>query len=595
MKKVLTLVLALAMILGLGVPAFAFTAQLSTQNLTVDGEPVECEKYNIDGSNYFKLRDLAQLLNGTGSQFDVGWDSAEGVVDITTQHPYTSPNGTELVVGADQSDTAQISAQTIKIDGVVRSDLTVYNIGKSNFFKLREMGDALGFDVDYSKETNTAIVTSREAPLPQPQTSIVLDVVEFTLEIGGTLQLTATVVPEGTEITWTSSDPSVAAVDGSGLVTAVSSGNTVIIASAGDVKAACAITVRSASLTLNAASISLKIGESIALVAVTQPEGLPVTWSSSDPSVATVDGSGVVTAVSSGSTTIIASTGNAQAVCVVTVESASLTLNAASISLKAGESKTLTATTDPAGLTVSWSSEDTSIAIVDAQGRVTAVKGGETTIVASAAGVKAYCKVTVDTSIVFTGTGDKVISGVNLPAGNYYAEVMHDGSRNFISKLYYGDGKYDYQSLSNEIGKYAGHVDLNELRGGVTNGVLEVKADGKWMIAFKPVTGTTTTNITGKGCIVTGVFTAKQSRYVVTMSHKGSHNFIAKLVQFGGTSKYDYVSLVNEIGDYTGEKVINLKEGEKYYFFIRADGNWSFDLGEGDAVTNFPAIQVNIP
>ena len=164
MKKLLSLLLVLVLSFALCVPAFAFSARLSAQGLIVDGAAVECEKYNIDGSNYFKLRDLAMLLNGTGSQFDVGWDSASGVVSITTNHAYTSPNGHELEYGMDNSATARISAQTILIDGVLQSDLTVYSIGDSNFFKLRELGDKLGFTVDYDEATNTAIISS--APLP---------------------------------------------------------------------------------------------------------------------------------------------------------------------------------------------------------------------------------------------------------------------------------------------------------------------------------------------------------------------------------------------------------------------------------------------
>ncbi len=168
MKKLTAIILTLALAISLCVPAFAFTAVLSPQKLTVDGKTVACEKYNIDGSNYFKLRDLAQLLNGTGSQFDVGWDETNKVVSVTTNHAYTTPNGHELEVGADKSATAVVSTQTIMIDGAVRSDLAVYNIGGSNFFKLREMGSALGFDVDYDKGTDTAIVLSRGGQQPTP-------------------------------------------------------------------------------------------------------------------------------------------------------------------------------------------------------------------------------------------------------------------------------------------------------------------------------------------------------------------------------------------------------------------------------------------
>jgi YD repeat-containing protein len=161
MKKTLSFLLALAMLFSLlAVGASAANTVLSTQKLTCEGKNVECEKYNIDGSNYFKLRDIAYLLNGTVSQFSVGWDSEAGVVSIVTGEAY-EPNGGELDLSAgDQSATAVPSSQTVKINGTERTDLSVYNIGGSNFFKLRELGGTLGFFVDYDKETNTAAIKS---------------------------------------------------------------------------------------------------------------------------------------------------------------------------------------------------------------------------------------------------------------------------------------------------------------------------------------------------------------------------------------------------------------------------------------------------
>ena len=164
MKKLVAAALALLMLLSLAVPALAESdVRLSPQSLEVDGRNVVCEKYNIDGSNFFKLRDLASLLNGTDSQFDVGWDAGTRRVTITTNHAYTAPDGHELEQRGDLSGLAQPSAQTIEIDGAVRSDLTVWNIGGSNFFQLRELGRALGFDVDYLPASNTAVVKSRTA------------------------------------------------------------------------------------------------------------------------------------------------------------------------------------------------------------------------------------------------------------------------------------------------------------------------------------------------------------------------------------------------------------------------------------------------
>ncbi len=172
MKKTIAFLLTLILILSLTTPALAFSVRLSAQNLTVDGKQIECEKYNIDGSNYFKLRDIAYVLNGTGSQFSVGWDSGTKTVSVVTGEEYM-PDGSELVIGGDKSETAVESSQTIQINGEVRSDLTVYNIGGSNFFKLRDLGDALGFEVDYDQETNSAIVRSRQA-VQQPAGEVVV-------------------------------------------------------------------------------------------------------------------------------------------------------------------------------------------------------------------------------------------------------------------------------------------------------------------------------------------------------------------------------------------------------------------------------------
>ena len=134
---------------------------LSNQNLTVNGKAVDCEKYNIDGNNYFMLRDLALLLNGTTSQFSVGYDKASRTVSITTGEAYT-PDGSELKAGVDNSATAVPSNQPIVIDGELRDDLTAYNIGGHNFFKLRELGQALGFYVHYDKATRTMLVDSAD-------------------------------------------------------------------------------------------------------------------------------------------------------------------------------------------------------------------------------------------------------------------------------------------------------------------------------------------------------------------------------------------------------------------------------------------------
>ena len=52
------------------------------------------------------------------------------------------------------------SPQNLSVDGV-DADCDKYNIDGSNYFKLRDLGDALGFTVDYDADSNTAIVLSK--------------------------------------------------------------------------------------------------------------------------------------------------------------------------------------------------------------------------------------------------------------------------------------------------------------------------------------------------------------------------------------------------------------------------------------------------
>ena len=61
----------------------------SAHKVQVNGEAVNPQVYNIDGNNYFKLRDVAYLLNGTTSSFDVTWDSAKNAVNLLAGQSYT--------------------------------------------------------------------------------------------------------------------------------------------------------------------------------------------------------------------------------------------------------------------------------------------------------------------------------------------------------------------------------------------------------------------------------------------------------------------------------------------------------------------------
>ena len=242
-------------------------------------------------------------------------------------------------------------------------------------------------------------------------TSVSLSKTTADLEIGSTLQLSATVSPSNAtdkSVTWSSSNASAATVTPTGLVTGKAEGTSNITATAGGKSATCKVTVKKpavavTSVELDKTDITLDAGESLTLKATVKPDDATnksVTWGSSKTNVATVDNSGKVTGVDNGIASITATSGGKSASCKVTVvvqvKSISLEPSSATISLD-GDALTLKATITPenaADKTVKWSSSNTSVAKVS-NGVVTAVSVGTATITAEASGKTASCTISV--------------------------------------------------------------------------------------------------------------------------------------------------------------------------------------------------------
>lgn len=256
-------------------------------------------------------------------------------------------------------------------------------------------------------KTSACIVTVKKEIISV--TSISLDLSTLSLTKGESKTLVATVSPSNAtykKIIWTSSDPNVASVNSEGKVSAVAKGNANITVQVDDVKATCAVTVivPVESISINKTNLTLKKGESETLVATVKPDDATehtVTWTSSNSSMASVDANGKVTALSGGNVTIAAKAGGKSVVCmvVVIVPVESVTLNKSSLTLGEGESATLRATVTPKDATdystVSWSSTDESVATVDQNGVIHAIREGSTHIVAKAGDKQATCTVTV--------------------------------------------------------------------------------------------------------------------------------------------------------------------------------------------------------
>lgn len=157
-----------------------------------------------------------------------------------------------------------------------------------------------------------------------------------------------------------------------------------------------------ASISLDKSSMDLTVGNSQQLTATTTPASVGVTWSSSNPAIATVDNNGNVTAIGEGQTVITATINdgsNISASCTVNVTNpviSEITLNKTSDSLTIGQTDNLVATTTPSNTVVNWSSSDSSIATVDSNGKVTGIKAGTVTITATTVdGLTATCIINV--------------------------------------------------------------------------------------------------------------------------------------------------------------------------------------------------------
>jgi uncharacterized protein YjdB len=159
--------------------------------------------------------------------------------------------------------------------------------------------------------------------------------------------------------------------------------------------------------------------------------GSTVTWSSANEAVATVAATGLVTAVGKGTAQITATVEAVNGSAQVTVAQvpATMSVSPTSLDLEAGATGRLSASVADAnghaidGQTLSWSSDDTSVATVDASGLVTAVAAGSAVVTASAGSASGTADVTVTAPEPFTPSRDTTLTGtvtvadVTIPAG----------------------------------------------------------------------------------------------------------------------------------------------------------------------------------
>ena len=323
MKKLLSVVLTLVMLLSLIPAAFAAgpTKDRNAKLTVTPGQIVLEPGVAEHGSAEL----VASIKGGTAD--------AEGSSEVT----YTFTCASEAVAlqdgsAANKKTVLAVTAGTAKI--TVRADWT----------------DKAGKEYYTEK---TVPVTVREMTLKEES---------LTLGVGGTYQLTAEVAPKNSSLTWSSSNIKVASVSSNGLVNARSAGTATITVKCGNIEDSCEVTVLAVKkLTIDKTKLELAVGDTpVALVATVDPAEATVLWSSSDEKVATVDENGVVTPVAGGTATITAKCGNKSVTCKVTVVGIKKLSYNATMSL--GSSQTITATVYPtSGYTVEWESNDENV------------------------------------------------------------------------------------------------------------------------------------------------------------------------------------------------------------------------------------------
>ena len=301
----------------------------------------------------------------------------------------------------------------------------------------------------------TILICCQDSTGPDPVAAVLVSPASASVIVGRTTQFAATIADasgkplSGRSVTWSTSNSTIAQVNGTGLASAVAVGGPVMIAATSEGKTGTAevtvIPVPIASVTLTPPSANITLGQTAQLVATAKDAngnaltGRTISWASDNPAVADVDGNGLVTAKTvGGPVTITASsegkTGSAT-VTVSPVPVASIAVSPANSTLTVGQTAQLTATPKDAhgdpltGRVITWTSDIATVAAVDGGGLVTAkAAGGPATIIATSEGKTASAVVTVLPVAVVSVTVTPATTGLMLGQTVQLTATPKDGS-----------------------------------------------------------------------------------------------------------------------------------------------------------------------
>lgn len=327
----------------------------STDNLSI-----QILKNNINVTNNFNITTSKSANNSLDFNIQVPKDIVSGLYSIyVTYDSKIAVRGNFTIY--DKISVSSIALNTQKLslapneNSVLRATINPANatnkkiIWSSNNPSVATV-DSSGTVSAHSAGTAIITATSEDSGkaasctviVSQPVQGVSLNYTNITVKLNESIQLLATINPTNAtnkQVIWKSGNEQIASVSPNGLVTGKSVGTTVVTVTTedGNYTARCKVTVKDVSsepvvipvqsITLNKPSISLILGKAEQLVATILPSNATnkqLIWSSENPNIASVDSSGIVTAVGIGSTRIVVtalddSNGEIKAICNVVV------------------------------------------------------------------------------------------------------------------------------------------------------------------------------------------------------------------------------------------------------------------------------------
>ncbi|MBQ8891747.1 MAG: Ig-like domain-containing protein [Bacilli bacterium] len=337
---------------------------------------------------------VVYLVNGNSFSFNKQPEEEPEQIFLNETTLYLEKGKSEKlqIVFPEDIDNQNFTWKSSDSNVTVSNDGTVYanEVGTSVVTVTSDTGQTVTCEV---------VVSEEEIKLED----ITIDVENLELEVGDIYQFTLTTTPIDLNfdlnLTWESSNSSVATID-DGIVKAVGVGNsTITVATTNGKTATCNVIVKEKEIlptkvSLSASDIAIIEGDTFDLELIQEPSDATldgISWKSSDTSVAIVNEDGKINTLQSGIAIITATTKNDKAAsCIVIVKEAkveivaeSITLNKTNVTLDLGESVKLIETINPNNTEnkdVTWTSSNTSVATVDNNGNVTSVGKGTTTI-----------------------------------------------------------------------------------------------------------------------------------------------------------------------------------------------------------------------